>query len=111
MEFAAWAVDGRFQDIIPSATDSGISWIDNPNSDAVVGLTAGSGFQDYKIRNITIERVTVFYDCCPNAPFPELMYEVSFTRSSNYYLYKLIIPLVLLTFVRASYTSLAAGPL
>jgi len=99
LEISSWAIDGRFQDIIPRAADGGVSWIDNPNSDAVAGLTAGSGFQDYTIKDITNKRLAVFYDCCPTSPFAEIVYNVVFSRSTQYYLYKLIIPSVMLTCV------------
>jgi hypothetical protein len=99
LEISSWAIDGRFQDIIPRAADGGVSWIDNPNSDAVAGLTAGSGFQDYAIKDITNKRLAVFYDCCPTSPYAELVYTVVFSRSTQYYLYKLVIPSVMLTCV------------
>merc|ERR1711871_409530 len=97
LEISSWAIDGRFQDIIPRAADGGVSWIDNPNSDAVAGLTAGSGFQDYTIKDITNKRLAVFYDCCPTSPFAEIVYNVVFTRSQQYYLYKLLIPSMMLS--------------
>lgn len=99
LEFAAWALDGRFQDVVPRSVDGGVSWHANPHAKekAVAGLTAGSKFQNYGIDNVTIQRKVVFYDCCPNSPYPELIYEISFTRASSYYFLKLVIPVMFLS--------------
>ena len=39
----------------------------------------------------------VFYDCCPQSPYPTLLYSISFQRSSDYYTFKLVLPSVVLT--------------
>eukprot|EP00930_Biecheleria_cincta_P087429 TRINITY_DN7665_c0_g2_i2.p1 TRINITY_DN7665_c0_g2~~TRINITY_DN7665_c0_g2_i2.p1 ORF type:complete len:791 (-),score=104.42 TRINITY_DN7665_c0_g2_i2:155-2491(-) len=98
LEIAGWSLDGRYQDIIPRAKDGGISWHNNPNAKekAVAGLTAGGKFQNYAITDLKLERKVVFYDCCPSSPYPELIYEISFQRSSSYYVLKLIVPLLFL---------------
>eukprot|EP00746_Dinoflagellata_sp_MGD_P126372 gnl/MRDRNA2_/MRDRNA2_61232_c0_seq1.p1 gnl/MRDRNA2_/MRDRNA2_61232_c0~~gnl/MRDRNA2_/MRDRNA2_61232_c0_seq1.p1 ORF type:complete len:684 (+),score=135.99 gnl/MRDRNA2_/MRDRNA2_61232_c0_seq1:44-2095(+) len=103
LEFAAWTIDGRFQDIAVPEANGGITWIGDPNSQAVAGITAGaSKFQDYMIQNITSTRLSVFYDCCPQAPFPEIIFRVEIKRANTYYFFKLILPgigLTLLSFV------------
>jgi Ca2+-binding EF-hand superfamily protein len=100
MEFAAWIVDGRFQDITVRSIDGGASWAGKSNTVSVAGLTAGpSDFQEFKITNISSKRLSVFYDCCPEAPFPEILYSISISRATGYYIFKLILPGIGLTFV------------
>jgi hypothetical protein len=45
---------------------------------SVAGLTAGSSFQDYRMSSVDVKRKVVFYDCCPQSPYPTLLYSVSF---------------------------------
>jgi hypothetical protein len=40
---------------------------------------------------VDIQRKVVFYDCCPQSPYPTLLYSISFQRSSNYYTFKLVL--------------------
>lgn len=101
LEFAAWGIDGRHQDIIPRIKDGGVNWIDKPVAEgevkSVTGLTSGSSFQDYRIGQVSITRKVTFYDCCPNSPYPTLLYNLVFVRSTNYYTFKLVIPSMVLT--------------
>jgi hypothetical protein len=99
LEMAGWGVDGRFQDIVPRASDGGVNWIDNPDSTSVAGLEAGSAYQDYRIADVSVSRKVVFYDCCPNSPFPELLFKIEFARSVEYYSTRLVLPAILLTCV------------
>lgn len=95
LEFSAWSVDGRFQDIA-LRTKGAVEWM-SPNSNAITGLTAGSKFQNYKIENITAYRVLVVYEAAPIALWPELLYTVHFSRSAGFYAIQLVLPGCLLT--------------
>lgn len=99
LELAPFGLDGRWQDVIPRKKDGGVAWLTKPNTLAVAGLTAGSKYQDYKIEYITCKRNVVFYDCCPNAPWPDLVYTVSFKRSTSYYVVALLYPGIMLVIV------------
>eukprot|EP01050_Picozoa_sp_SAG11_P014529 SAG11_NODE_1800_length_4243_cov_4.590734_4_plen_198_part_00 len=56
LELAAWATDGRAQDILPRAADGGVNWVDKPATEGSIagmaGLTAGSTYQDYRIESV-----------------------------------------------------------
>lgn len=65
-EFAGWGSDGKAQDIIPRKADGGVAWIDKPGFTPIVGLTAGSSFQNFIISDIWVNRKVVYYDCCPS---------------------------------------------
>lgn len=92
LEFAAFLLDGRVQDI----AGGGASWVDDPDSTSISGLTAGSSFQDYSIQEISSQRWVAFYSCCPNSPYPEIIYTLKFKRSSSYYVLRLILPAMFL---------------
>lgn len=97
LEFGAWALDGRIQDIVARAADGGVTWVDSPDSDAIAGLTAGSSFQDYTIQDITTHRAVVKYDCCPHSPWPTLIYTVTLSRATFYYVVRMLVPAVVLS--------------
>ena len=73
-----------------------MSQVDKPVAEgetkSLAGLTAGSSFQDYRIGNADVTRKVTFYDCCPNSPYPTLLYKIIFERSASYYTFKLILP-------------------
>ena len=100
LEFTAWAVDGRFQDLIARPKDDGVNWVTKPVKEGEVaslaGLTAGSSFQDYRIDTAEVTRKVTFYDCCPDMPYPTLLYKIVFGRSVAYYAFKLVIPSIVL---------------
>jgi hypothetical protein len=97
LEFASWSLDGRVQDILPRAKDGGMTWVDDPNTNQVAGLTAGSKWQDYRFSNISAKRVVVVYDCCPNSPYPTLLYTIKVTRARIFYILRLMLPTVCVT--------------
>ena len=47
-------------------------------------------------------RKVTFYDCCPNSPYPTLLYQIVFERSSAYYAFKLVIPSISLSLLSFS---------
>jgi len=96
LEIAGFMLDGRHQDVVLRASDGGVSWTGQGVKDGFVGLTSGSTFQDYRITNISSTRYVVFYDCCPDNPYPTLVWQIEFNRSRDYYMLRLIIPGVLL---------------
>lgn len=99
LEFAAFSTDGRWQDLIPRKKDGGVAWLDKPGTVSVAGLTAGSKYQDYVLRDIKVERNIVFYDCCPSLPWPTLIYTVYFERSNEYYAAMLVVPGIMLVMI------------
>ena len=48
------------------------------------------------------------FDCCPNQPWPLLVYTISFERSQQYYATQLILPVILLTYL--SFAPLCLSP-
>jgi hypothetical protein len=109
LEFAAWVIDGRFQDIQPYGYNHGAVWADMPDkpTDSGVGITAGSSWQDYTIQNLTAERILAYYTSSP-APYPEIVHTLTFKRAQPYYVAKLIIPTLMLTVT--SFTSFVMSP-
>lgn len=97
LEFAAWGVDGRWQDIIPRKKDGGFNYAGRPDLNTMAGITGGSSYQDYKIKKVGVRRDIVTFDCCPNAPWPTLVYTLTFARSTSYYEMKLFMPAFTLT--------------
>lgn len=95
LEFGAWVVDGRYQDILPKADDGGILWPGKPGA-GDPGLVSGTSFQDYRFDRVDVQRVIAYYG---SAPYPEILYTVYFRRSTDYYVLKLIVPAVLLTWL------------
>lgn len=95
LEFAAFLLDGRVQDIVGGAA----TWVDSPDSTSISGITAGSSFQDYGIMAISSQRWVAFYACCPSSPYPEIIYTVKFKRSASYYVLRLVIPAMVLATV------------
>ena len=59
--------------------------------------TAGSTYQEYKIINISVARENYFYDCCPSEPWPVVTYEIKLDRSSNFYVFTLLVPTCIIT--------------
>merc|ERR1712137_361035 len=57
------------------------------------GETAGSNFQDYKFLSISVARKERLYDPYPE-PWPELLYTFLIRRSTDFYIWKLVIPQV-----------------
>ena len=78
-----------------------MNWVDKPvlpgAEKSLAGVTAGSSYQDYRIAAVSVTRNVLFYDCCPNSPFPALLYEINFKRSNDYYTFKLVLPAIVLT--------------
>jgi hypothetical protein len=100
LEFSSWALDGRHQDLVKRKKDGGVNWAGSGKG--LAGLTAGATFQDYTIRSLEVTRKVSFYDCCPNSPFPTLLYSIQFKRAESYYSFKLVVPsiaLAMLSFI------------
>mmetsp|Transcript_64551 Transcript_64551/g.188851 ORF Transcript_64551/g.188851 Transcript_64551/m.188851 type:complete len:832 (-) Transcript_64551:142-2637(-) len=97
LEIAGFMLDGRYQDVALRSIDDGISWTGKEGVNGFVGLTSGTSFQDYRLQNITTERYVVAYDCCPDSPYPTLIWTIRFTRSHSYYVLRLIFPAIILT--------------
>ena len=100
LEIAGWAIDGRYQDIVVRNSDGGYNYQNKPlgpgELTSIAGLTAGSSYQDYRIDHVSASRQVVFYDCCPQSPYPTLIYNLRFERSRNFYMEMLVIPQVVL---------------
>lgn len=97
LEFASWSLDGRVQDVLPRAKDGGMTWVDDANATQMAGLTAGSKWQDYRITGISAKRAVVVYDCCPNSPYPTLLYTVKVERARIFYILRLMLPTICVT--------------
>eukprot|EP01047_Picozoa_sp_COSAG01_P031917 COSAG01_NODE_2286_length_7990_cov_5.551895_6_plen_528_part_00 len=95
LEFSSWALDGRHQDLVKRQKDGGVNWAGSGKG--LAGLTAGSTFQDYTIQNLEVTRKVSFYDCCPNSPYPTLLYQIDFRRATAYYTFKLVVPSIVLS--------------
>merc|ERR1712136_683468 len=93
LEFAGWNLDGDAQDITLRTSDGGVGF-------ETRGLTGSQTFQDYRITRVTAVREVLYYG--GSAPWPELLYTVSLSRATPYYVWKFIIPQIiagLLSFV------------
>ena len=79
----------------------GVNWANKPVPDgeekSISGMTAGSSFQDYRLLSVDVVRNVMLFDCCPNSPYPALIYRIQFERSSDYYTFKLVLPAVILS--------------
>lgn len=97
--------------------DTGHSWAGGAGQ-------AGATYQDYRITTVDVQRRVVKYDCCPvssplrlragratlplgvalsviialsqEAPYPTLLYGISFERSGSHYSFAMVVPAVML---------------
>ena len=60
---------------------------------------AGTSYQEYSLDRFTIERMTYIYPCCPNESYSNLLFRVTFQRTSMYYFWAIEFPSMLLTIV------------
>jgi hypothetical protein len=88
IEFGGWAFSGGQQGIL--LRDGGYAF-------SAQEATSGSSYQEYTIKNVSVVRINYEYPCCPSEPWPVLIYSVTMGRASNFYIYLLIIPGVLIT--------------
>jgi hypothetical protein len=60
-----------------------------------------------KVRTVSHER---YYSCCPDAPYPEIIYDFHFARQSSTYVTGIVVPLIIATFV-AFFTLMMPAPI
>ena len=52
---------------------------------------------EWELRRITVERNVRFYPCCPDEPFPDVIFYIHIRRRVLYYLFNIILPCVWLS--------------
>jgi hypothetical protein len=87
-EFGGWALSGGVQGI--ELYDGGYAWSSQEE-------TQGETYQEYRITAVTATRTNYEYDCCPNEPWPVVVYEVSMRRSQHFYWTLVLVPGILIT--------------
>lgn len=60
-------------------------------------LTAGASYQELSVRSVNATIVTMFYPCCPSAPWPVVRYTITLERSSFAYINLVLFPGILIT--------------
>ena len=51
---------------------------------------------EFNLDNYTAEKHTVYYSCCPDAPYPDITYYIILRRRPLFYVFNLILPCVLI---------------
>jgi len=82
------------------AADCGFTWYGGTGCASSVlgtgGVESGMSFQNYNISDILVYTENLTYDCCPNRPWPQVFYKVSLERAPAYYVWKMLLPVLLL---------------
>src|SRR6056297_1483310 len=58
-----------------------------------------TSYQEQKIQDVKVSYNLVFYDCCPNEPWPTLTYTIQLKRESFFYLNFTLLPSVILSLI------------
>ena len=61
--------------------------------------TSGNTYQEFEISSVKTTTVLYEYSCCPSDPFPAIQYSFKLKRQGLYYLWILIFPGILVTFL------------
>ena len=88
VEFGGWILSGGHQGV--SLLGSGFEF--SPQE-----ATSGSSYQEYSIMNVSVQRVNYQYACCPNEPWPAILYTLSLGRARSFYVYVIILPTISIT--------------
>lgn len=88
IEFGGWAFSGGQQGII--LHNAGYAFSSQE-------ATSGSSYQEYSILDVAVRRINYEYPCCPAEPWPVLIYSITLGRASNFYVYLLIVPGIIVT--------------
>ena len=88
LEFGGWLMSGGHQGI----RLDGVGFSFSPQE-----ATSGSSYQEYTIANVTAVLVNNVYPCCPNEPWPAVLYTVSLHRATSFYVLVIIAPTIIIT--------------
>ena len=59
--------------------------------------TSGSSYQEYVMIGVQADTDVHYYPCCPEEPWPIVMYTLSFKRASLFYVFVIICPSIIIT--------------
>ena len=95
IEFGGWLMSAGHQGLLLGGGGTAV-----PGSGfqfAAQEATSGSSYQEFTIANVTAERVNYVYPCCPNEPWPAILYTVSLDRANSFYTVVIVLPTMIIT--------------
>ncbi|XP_063434758.1 acetylcholine receptor subunit alpha-L1-like [Mytilus trossulus] len=100
MKFSSWTYDGQELDLQHVCDAQSIILQTAPNEPKEKLIIGGVDIHDYHqnvewdIINVTAKRKEKLYPCCPNAPYPYLLFNITLRRRTLFYSLNLIMPCV-----------------
>ena len=88
LEFGGFIITGAYQ---------GLNLHDGGYVFEAQEVNSGSSYQEYDITNVTVKTAMYSYPCCPNEPWPVIIYRVTLSRASSFYVIIIIFPGILTT--------------
>ncbi|EDO49045.1 predicted protein, partial [Nematostella vectensis] len=82
--FGAWQYD-----------QNEVNLINNKRLATVASTRVENG--EWTVEKVAIERRVIFYQCCPNQPYPEISFVIHMQRRSLFYVVNLVLPNFLIT--------------
>lgn len=78
LKFSSWAYSGLQVDIV--------------NKSDLVDLSNYVESGEWDLISVTIERVVSYYPCCPNEPYPAIVFSIHMRRRIIYFMFNIILP-------------------
>ena len=83
LKFGSWTYSGLQVDLI--------------NKSNTTDLTNYIISGEWELKKVTVQRNVVYYPCCPNEPYPDLIFSIHIRRRILYYCTNIIFPCVWLS--------------
>lgn len=83
LQFGAWQYDGNEVNIINDKKLAAMSKTRVPSG-------------EWDVLKVEVKRKVVYYDCCPNLPYPEIAFVIHMKRKALFFVVNLILPNILI---------------
>lgn len=93
MEVGGWIMSGAYQ---------GLAFRGDGFEFSLQELTSGSSYQEYSIADVDAKLLTYSYASAPSEPWPIAVYRIQLKRASMFYVFIVILPGILVTFLSFS---------
>ena len=92
-EFGGWGMSGYQQ---------GITLLDGGVALSSEEVTSGTSYQQFSIKSANVTTRVYKYPCCPNEPWPAVVYTFEMSRAGNFYTILTIVPGIVITLLSFS---------